>query len=57
MPNSTESTAATNVSSSGAVQKLKKKLDQIEADLEEKDKALLEQETQLLQLTDDLSAS
>ena len=42
-------------SSNDELEKLRKKLSKIEDDLEEKDKALLDQETKLLQLTDELS--
>lgn len=43
-----ELASTTAGTSSETVEKLKKRLNQIEIDLEEKDKTLLEQETQLL---------
>lgn len=49
--------AAQTAASQSEIDKLKKRLSQIETDLEEKDKTLLEQETQMLALTDQVEAS
>ena len=43
--------------SQAEIDKLKKRLTQIETDLEEKDRTLLEQETQMLALTDQVEAN
>ena len=49
--------AAQTAASQSEIDKLKKRLSQIETDLEDKDKTLLEQETQMLALTDEVEAS
>ena len=47
----------TGTGSQTEIEKLKKRLTQIETDLEEKDRTLLEQETQMLALTDRIEAN